>query len=87
MDLASGVAHRDADMPFNLGEFFGEIDNGQGEVQPVIGDRDPYDVFAVSGVMPMGWRYDPKKSKEQNDWDKWKAVSRDRAAGKPGTGW
>ena len=73
-------------MPFPLGEYFGEMDNGQGEVQPVIGDRDPYDVFAVSGVMPMGWRYDPKKSREENEFNKQKALSQDRATGKPGVG-
>ena len=46
-------------MPFNLGEYFGEMDNGQGEVQPVLGDQEPYDVFAVSGLNPMGFRPAP----------------------------
>jgi len=80
-DLANGLVRngfRGADMPFSLGEFFGEMDNGQGEVQPVIGDRDPYDVFAVSGVMPMGWQYDPNKSAEENEFEKQKALYEER---------
>ena len=42
-------------MPSFIGNFLGESEqNDEGNLIPVVGDRRPYEVFAMSGIAPMG---------------------------------